>query len=160
MQRVTVLVCGESMRGDDGVADAIVRQLSPTTLGLAEIRHVGGLMPDDLVDAPGPVIIVDAVSGPPPGEVIDLPLATLHAEPGAAGVPSSSHAIPLTTAIALAERIAGHPIDGRFIGIAGERYGLGEILSPSVVDAIPGCAARLGHWIRALAHPHAVAPCA
>jgi hydrogenase maturation protease len=159
MRRVTILVCGEPLRGDDAVADAIVDALSPSTRAMAEVRYVGALMPDDLLAAGGPVIVVDAIFGPPPGEVVDLPLSALRSVTAKVEI-GSSHSIPLPAVVALAERMAGQEVEGRFIGIAGETFGHGEALSPTVADALPRCAARLAHWIRVLAHARPVATCA
>lgn len=152
MRRVTLLVCGDPMRGDDAVAAMIVDALPASTLALVEVRHVGQLMPDDLLGANGPLILVDAVEGPAPGEVVDVPLASLVDAHGAGISPASSHALPLPITMAIAQRLAGALPSGRFIGVAGAGYGIGAPLSPRVADAVPGCAARLNHWIRVLAH--------
>jgi hydrogenase maturation protease len=160
MRRVTVLVCGEPLRGDDAVADALVRALPPSTLRLGEVCHVGGLMPDDLMAAGSPVIVVDAVHGLPAGTVVDLPLSALP-ELAAVGVtPASSHALPLPTVLGIVERLAGTLPEGRFIGVAGDDFRLGDPLSDDVRDAVEPCAARLGHWVRTLAHEHGALTCA
>ena len=160
VRRVTVLVCGEPLRGDDAVADALVHALPASTLGLGEVCHVGGLMPDDLIAAGSPVIVVDAVRGLPAGTVVDLPLSAL-AELAAAGVsPASTHALPLTTVLGIVERLAGTLPEGRFIGVAGDDFALGDPLSDDVRDAVEPCAARLGHWMRTLAHATGAGACA
>jgi hydrogenase maturation protease len=161
MRRVTVLVCGDPMRGDDAVARALVDELPDTTGHLAEIRHVGALMPDDLVEIDGPVIVVDAAFGPPHGEIVDLPLVDVGslARPVEIG---SSHAIPLPSVVALAQAMTGGRLEGRFIGVAGGSWEIGAPISPAVREAVPVAAAHLDHWIRVLAHapPTAVASCA
>jgi hydrogenase maturation protease len=159
MRRVTLLVCGEPMRGDDGVATAIVGALPAATRGLTEMTRVGQLMPDDLL-CDGPVILLDAVEGREPGEVVDLSLAALHDVPGSRLVPTSSHALPLPIAVAVAERLGGRLPEGRFIGIATASYALGAGLSPAVRRAIPRCARHLNHWIRVLAHERSPRRCA
>lgn len=161
MRRVTVLVCGEPLRGDDAVADALVRALPPSTLRLGEICHVGGLMPDDLLAAgSSPVIVVDAVRGLPAGTVVDLPLDGVG-DLTAMGVSSaSSHALPMPTVLGLVHQLAGRLPEGRFIGIAGDDFGLGDPLSAEVREAVEPGAARLGHWVRALAHDGRPGPCA
>ena len=64
MRRVVLLVCGEPMRGDDGVAQAVLDVLSPETRRLTDVREVGQLMPDDLCDVgDAPVVLLDAVDG-------------------------------------------------------------------------------------------------
>jgi hydrogenase maturation protease len=155
MRRVTVFVCGEPMRGDDAVGVAIADTLPATTARLAEIRVLGAVMPDDLVAADGPVIVVDAVVGPPPGELVDLPLATLAARPGPIGT-ASSHAIPLPAVIGLAQALTDGRLEGRFLGVAGGGWSHGAPLSPAVRAAVPVAVRHLAHWIRVLAHDPAV----
>lgn len=152
MRRVTVLVCGEPMRGDDAVADAVVRRLRPTTLALVRVEHVGQLTPDHLLAAPGPVILLDAVEGPPAGEVIDLPLGSLLSADTTGVRPASSHGVPMPIVVGIADRLRGGLPEGRFIGVAGAQYVLGAPLSDAVQDAVPRCAGRLDHWARVLAH--------
>ena len=151
MRTVRLLVCGEPLRGDDGVAAALLERLPLTTRRLVTICHMTAPMPDDLLDEAGPVIIVDAVNGPAPGEVIDLPLVALLAS-GRATSAASSHALPLPAVLRLVERMRGDLPEGRFIGIAGAQFALGAQLSASVRMSIPAATARLGHWIRVLAH--------
>jgi hydrogenase maturation protease len=160
MRRVTLLVCGEPMRGDDAVADRIVGQLPATTRALAEVCHVGALMPDDLIGAGSPVIVVDAVHGLPAGSVIDLPIEALGELVEAGVAPGSTHALPLPMVLGLVEQLAGGLPEGRFVGVAGAAYGLGAPLSQDVVDALAPAAARLGHWIRVLAHARRLPACA
>jgi hydrogenase maturation protease len=160
MRTVTILVCGDPMRGDDGIAAEILRRLPATTLHLADVRHVGGLMPDDLLSAPEPIIVVDAVAGAAPGEVIDLPLGRLRAGRGDALAPHSTHGLPMPAVLAIAERIRGELPEGRFIGIAGDEFGIGTAISDATLAAVPQAAARLGHWVRVLAHGQRVPICA
>lgn len=161
IRRVTLLACGEPMRGDDAVADAVIAALPATTMGLVEVRHPGHLMPDDLLATRGPVILVDAVEGPAAGEVVDLPLASLMAAHAAGINPASSHALPLPVTLGIVERLRGGGLpEGRFVGVAGAGYGIGAPLSGAVRDAVPACAARLNHWIRVLAHASRSAACA
>lgn len=160
MRRVTILACGEPLRGDDAVADALVRALPEPARRLADVRHVGALMPDDLRSAGSPVIVVDAVLGLPAGTVVDLPLDEV-ASLGARGIaPASSHALPLATVLAIAERLAGALPEGRFIGVAGDGFALGDSLSSEVRAAVAPGAARLGHWCRTLAAQGTVGTCA
>jgi len=150
-RRVTILVCGEPMRGDDALALEAVRDLDATARNAAEVREVGQLSPDELLDAPEPVIVVDAVSGPEPGALVDISLAELAAAGGPAPRASSSHALPLATAVGLSVRLRGAPPEGRFLGIAGADYGLDAPLSATVRAALPGLTARIVYWIVELA---------
>jgi hydrogenase maturation protease len=161
VRQVTLLVCGEPMRGDDGVASAVLSALPAATRSLARVVHVGQLMPDDLLTSGGgPVILLDAVAGPEPGEIIDLPLAALR-DTGTTGIsPASSHALPMPITVEVARLLGGGLPEGRFIGVAGASYGLGTDLSPAVQAAVPDCAQRLNHWIRVLAHETRARVCA
>ena len=160
MRRVTLLVCGEPMRGDDAVAERIVGGLPATTRALADVCHVGALMPDDLIGAGSPVILVDAVHGLPPGSVIDLPIEALGELVETGIAPGSTHALPMPMVLGLVEQLAGGLPEGRFIGVAGAGYGLGSPLSEPVADAVEPAAARLGHWIRVLSHARRLPACA
>lgn len=160
MRRVTLLVCGDPMRGDDAVAAAILDALPARTLRLFDVEYVGQLMPDDLLAASGPLILVDAVEGPKPGQIVDLPLASLLQAHAAGISPASSHALPLPITLAIAERLAGGLPAGRFVGVAGAGYAIGAPLTPAVRDAVPHCAERLNHWIRVLAHETRSPACA
>lgn len=152
MRRVTILVCGEPQRGDDAVAEAVIASLPPSTMALADLRRVGQLMPDDLDAGGDAVIVLDAVDGPTPGEVIDLPLASLVAGRAERIRPASSHVLPLAMTLAIAGHLGGQLPDGRFIGVAGSDYRFEVPLSPAVRAAVPQCTARLNRWVRALAH--------
>lgn len=161
MRRVTILVCGDPMRGDDGLGRALVDELHAATHRLVDVRHVGAPMPDDLVDAAGPIIVVDAVAGPAAGEIVDLPLTAIGTTAGPVEI-GSSHAIPLPVAVALAQRMTGDRLEGRFIGVAGSSWELGDPVSDVVRRSLPVAAAHLDHWVRVLAHgpPAEVLTCA
>jgi hydrogenase maturation protease len=161
MPPLTILVCGEPMRGDDGVAFAVADALPSATRVELDIRHVGSLMPDDLVAVDGPVVILDAVAGPAPGCVVDLPLAAVAADGTSAPPARSSHALPLTATLGIVARLrdGGLP-SGRFLGIGVERVGIGDRLSPAVAAAVPEAARRLASWIRLLRDDREVLECA
>jgi len=78
--RIIVLACGDELRGDDGVAVAAVGALPPAILARAEVRIVGAVAVEDLVALPvgSRVVIVDAVAGPAPGQLVEFELAALH----------------------------------------------------------------------------------
>jgi hydrogenase maturation protease len=160
MRRVSVLVCGEPMRGDDAVASRILAALPATTRSLVDVRDVSGLMPDDLLDPTGPVIVLDAVHGPVAGTVVDLPLDRLGGLVASGASPGSSHVLPMPMVLRIVEHLAGGLPEGRFIGVAGSSYVLGAPLSHPAHEAVAPAAARLGHWIRVLAHSRTAAQCA
>jgi Ni,Fe-hydrogenase maturation factor len=117
MRHVSLLVCGEPMRGDDAVAARILEALPPTTRSLVDVRSVSGLMPDDLLETQGPVIVLDAVHGPAAGTVVDLPLDRLGGLVEAGAAPGSSHVLPLPMVLRIVEHLAGSLPEGRFIGV-------------------------------------------
>jgi hydrogenase maturation protease len=161
MRTVTILVCGEPLRGDDGVAIAVADGLARSTRSGLEIRRVGSLMPDDVVDVEGPVLVLDAVAGPEPGTFVDLPLAAVAADSTLAPPARSSHAlsVPATLGIAARLRDGGLP-PGRFLGVAVGRVGIGDELSQEVAAAVPRVVRRAGAWVRALGVRGGLAPCA
>jgi hydrogenase maturation protease len=151
MGRVVLLVCGEPMRGDDGVAQAVLAALAPTTRSLAEVREVGQLMPDDLCDVgDAPVVLLDAVDGIAAGELVDLPLTRLSDACARGLSPASSHALPIPLTLGVVERLAGKLPEGRFLGVGAASYAIGASLSPPVQEAVAACSEQLGEWIRVL----------
>jgi hydrogenase maturation protease len=161
MRRVTLLVCGEPMRGDDALALSVLDAIPPAARELADVRYVGQLMPDDLDTEACPVIVLDAVDGPRPGTIVDLPFDRLAAASAGGGFsPASSHALPLPITLGIVERLSGRLPDGRFVGIGGADYALGVGLSPAVRDAIRPCAQRVGEWVSLLAQEPEILPCA
>lgn len=160
MARVTVLVCGEPLRGDDAVGPRVADALSARVRRRAEVRQVGGLMPDDLLDGAGAVIVVDAVRGLAPGSVVDVPLGDLTRLEASGAGPASSHALPLASVVAIAEHLEGGALRGRFIGIGGASFELGAPMSPPVEAAVRPAAARIAARVRVLAHREVPAPCA
>ena len=76
---IIVLACGDELRGDDGVALVVVGALPPEVLARAEVRIVGAVAVEELVALPtgSRVVIVDAVAGLAPGQLVELELAAL-----------------------------------------------------------------------------------
>ena len=133
---VTLLACGEPLRGDDGVAHAAVDSLPERALHGAEVHHVSALSPEDLagLDPGSTTIIVDAVVGIPFGEVVRYDLERLPAH--APIRPSSSHQLPLDMVMGLAKLMGWEP-HGAFIGVGAARFDHGNALSPEVSGAVP-----------------------
>ena len=151
MSRVVLLVCGEPMRGDDGVAQAVLDALSPDMRSLSDVREVGQLMPDDLCDlGDAPVVLLDAVDGVAAGELVDLPLTGLSDACARGLSPASSHALPIPLTLGVVERLAGKLPEGRFLGVGAASYAIGAPLSPPVQEVVAACTTRLAEWIRAL----------
>jgi hydrogenase maturation protease len=133
---VRIVVCGNADRGDDGAALAAVATLLPTLsrdlLSRLEVRRCPELRVEDLVDLPPETtcVILDAVIGPEPGEVVRVDLEELkEREPFS---PRSSHQLPMVLVLGLAGVMRQRPIPGTFIGIAGRGFGFGTPLSRAV----------------------------
>ena len=130
---IRVLACGAIDRGDDGVALRAVRSLPPGARRGAQIDEVGYLSPELLIgDAPEmPRLVLDCVAGLPSGEIIDLPLAELPALEARMRT-TSTHALAPGAAVALADLLGAVRPNDRFLGIGGERFEVGDDLSPAV----------------------------
>jgi hydrogenase maturation protease len=138
---VRVIVCGNTDRGDDGVAAVTVATLLPTLsddlLRNLDVVPCPELRVEDLVDLPagGSCLILDAVLGVEPGTIVERSLDELTDHPGF--TPRSSHQLPIDVVVRLAAILRGGPIDGRFIGVAGSEFGYGAALSVAVRAAMP-----------------------
>jgi hydrogenase maturation protease len=131
MSHATVFVCGDRHRRDDGAAFVAADLLSHVLPEDVILRRVGQLGPDDLVAAAaaGRCLVIDAVRGISPGTVVSMPLVELETGGPAS---ASSHALPLSTVIALADALGADVARGTFVGIGGEEFELGEGLTPRV----------------------------
>jgi hydrogenase maturation protease len=145
LARVVLAGFGSEYRLDDGVG--------PLVAALAELeseaRDVGPLSdPLDLLghwNGAELVIVIDAVrSGVAPGtvRVVELDVGTdsragqgdqASAAPGT----TSTHGLGLEGVLRLARAIGQAPKRLVVVGIEGERFGVGEGLSPAVVAAVP-----------------------
>ena len=153
---VRVLVCGNAERGDDAVALAAMEALLPRLpRGIAErleVRCQGELRVEDLADLPpdASCLLVDAVAGVAPGEILRLPLVALGVQLGF--TPRSSHQLPIDLVIGLAGVLRDRPVDGTFVGLGGEAFGYGTPLSPVVRAAIPAFCDAIEHELHAMAY--------
>jgi hydrogenase maturation protease len=147
---VWLLVCGERMREDDGVAEAAVELLPNDVRDLVRIEIVGLMSVEALLDVPegSGLVVADAASGIEPGRVVTLPLDAV-ARDGA--VPATTHVMPPEQVIALATELGGRAPRGVFVGVGGAEFGFGDELSPVVRAALPEYVAALSDAIRALA---------
>jgi hydrogenase maturation protease len=137
-RRVVVFACGDPLRGDDSVAPQAVTALPAGLLTSVEVRVVGGLSPEQLIDLPDEagIVIVDAVVGIEPGRVVSLSLAEMAAA-AAAVVTTSSHQLPLDQVVALASLMRDEPLEGCFVGMGIEAVAPGAELSGPVAAALP-----------------------
>lgn len=144
---VRLVVCGNADRGDDGVALAaaatMLPELPPDLAPKLEVRRSPELRTEDLIDLPEGVrvLIIDAVVGLPPGDIVRMPLGELVAHP--AFTPRSSHQLPIDLVVGLAGVIRRAPIPGVFVGLAGHRFGYGTPLSKSARNALPAFRAAI-----------------
>ena len=164
--RVPIFVCGEPARGDDAAGFAAVDLLPGELRDLVDVVPVGQLDVLFLLDLPAdaPCVVVDAVSGLPPGEVWVRPLSALVnrsralAAAGHAPEPRSSHELPLEQVLDLAATLRQSPPAGTFVGIGGTCFDVGTPLTAKVAAALPELAAKIAAAVRALAETDAV-PC-
>lgn len=131
--RWTILVCGEPSRADDGAAFAAAERLDGLPAG-TRVRPIGQLDAGELLEASrrGPCVVLDAVRGLAPGTTMQVPLLEL----AAAEVATSSHAMPLSSSVALAAALGADLEASRFVGIGGREFGLGHDLSPEVSNGL------------------------
>ncbi len=144
---VRLLVCGSIDRQDDGAAvwaSSMLLADRPELRDVVEVVRCVQLDIEHLLQAPADtdVVIVDAAVGPPPGSVVTLGLASLATSVDA--VPHSSHALPIGHVIGIAEALRGMPLSGLFVGVAGDRFGFGTSLSPTVAAALSQFVAAIG----------------
>jgi hydrogenase maturation protease len=137
---VRVLVCGSADRGDDGAALCAVAhvlpRLEPALRQRVEVRRCPQLDAADLIDvADGEAcLVLDTVVGVEPGSVVQIPLDELtHLEDAA---PRSSHALPISQVLGIAEAIRGQLPRGRLVGIGGKWFGFGETRSRALRDGM------------------------
>ena len=144
---VRLVVCGNADRGDDGVALAaaatLLPALPPALAPQLEVRRCPDLRTEDLIDLPDgvQVLIIDAVAGLSPGDVVRMPLGELADRP--AFTPRSSHQLPIDLVVGLAGAIRTRPVPGVFIGLAGHRFGYGTPLSKAARSALPAFRAAI-----------------
>jgi hydrogenase maturation protease len=150
---IRLMVCGNADRSDDGLALAATATLLPTlphdVLAALEVRRCMELRVEDLLDLPigSSLVVVDAVTGVEPGQIVHLTLdeLTAMARRGGPGrpMPRSSHQLPIELVLGLSELLRGRPIPGAFIGLGGRSFAFGPRLSRVVRDALPSLRAAI-----------------
>ncbi len=120
------------------MAPRACRSLSPQTLARVEVRLVGALEPEYLRDLPAGarVIVVDAVVGPPAGQLVEMDLAEMSGRAERV-VTTSTHQLPLDQVVAIAQLLRDEPVVGRFVGMGVEAVAIGEEPTASVEASIP-----------------------
>jgi hydrogenase maturation protease len=138
LPRVVVFACGDPLRGDDSVAPLAVKGMPADVMDGVAVRLVGALETEYLVDLPAGVrvVIVDAVVGPPPGEIVQIDIAEMSGRAEEV-VTTSTHQLPLDQVIAIAQLLRDQPIEGIFVGVGIEAVSEGAALSEPVEAALP-----------------------
>ncbi len=134
-----VIVLGNEAAGDDGAAFLAVKQVEKKrsvefVSAQVEIVFAGRPGPEllDLIDGEEPVILVDVVSGAGlPGHVIELDFEELI-DNVSVSRQVSSHGFGPAEALQLGQALGRALPKGCFIGIEGEQFAPGEVLSESV----------------------------
>lgn len=136
--RVVVFACGDPLRGDDSVAPLACKSLPPETLARADVKLVGALEAEYLVSLPAGTcaVIVDAVVGPPPGEIVEMSLAEMSGRAEKV-VTTSTHQLPLDQVVAISQLLRDQPVVGRFVGVGIEAVAIGEEPTASVEASVP-----------------------
>jgi hydrogenase maturation protease len=137
---ILVIGCGNLLRGDDAAGPILVWRLSDR--GLPEgVRCVdggtGGIDVALKMRAVPEVILIDACrSGSEPGSLFEIPSAEFENLPPPAGL--DLHAFRWDHAVTLARSLFkdDHPSTVTAYLIEGERFGVGEGLSPAVDRAV------------------------
>lgn len=130
---VRIVICGNADGGDDGVAlsaAATVLPSLPSEVGCClEVRRRQQLRVDDLIDLRRDerCLIIDAVSGITPGDVVVMSLEELATT--RLFTPRSSHELPIGLVLGLTAIIREQPIEGTFVGLGGHRWGYGTPIS-------------------------------
>jgi hydrogenase maturation protease len=142
MSRTLVLACGNSLRGDDGVALRIVTQLKnsiddPATEVYCQQQWTPELA--EPISQSEIVVFVDVSVGETPGAVTCRQL-----QPTRSASPDSSHHSSPEFLLLLAEELYGHrPARAYLVTVAGAMFGLEEKLSDPVLRAIPEAEERI-----------------
>lgn len=152
-----VLVCGSADRGDDGAAlyavAHVLPRLDPMLRQRVEVRRCPQLDAADLIDvADGEAcLVLDTVVGVPPGSIVEIPLDELSMLQDAS--PRSSHALPISQILGIAEAIRGQLPRGRLVGIGGKWFGFGETRSRALRDGMAAFELATTQAIEELAQP-------
>lgn len=130
---------GNELRGDDAAGLAVIDALQHAGCRHRLVRSDGNAT--QLLDlGTGDVVVVDAVAGGRPGEVLRWDAT---ATPLPVGRLRSSHAVGLAAAVELARALGTLPGRLTVIGIVGSDFGLGAPMSAPVRRAVAAVAAEL-----------------
>lgn len=142
MNKALVLACGNSQRGDDGVALHVVNYLMKDLRDPATEFHCQQQWTPDLADPISKaetVIFVDASAGMPAGEITCRKLQPSQSE----SLGSTHHTSPESLLLLAVELYGKHPARAYLVTIAGTSFELEEKLSGPVRRAIPATGERI-----------------
>ena len=134
-----VIGIGNVSRGDDGVGHALVDELQHQALDVTFYSQSGEA--SALLDIFGDhetVIVIDAMDGPPPGEV--RVINALNSPLPAAPPHASTHSFGLAEAVALGASLGQLPEHLWVVAIAGENFEHGHGISRPVRGAMDDAA--------------------
>jgi hydrogenase maturation protease len=143
MTRIPILVCGNTFRGDDGVAWEIGAAIAGQKWSeLVDVIYTTQLLPEhaELLHNAELAIFVDCSAIEEPGAVSEI-----HLE-AAAELPSLfTHHLRPESLLALSRHLYGSmPRESIAITVGGERFDTGEKLSERVAAAIPCAVMMIG----------------
>jgi hydrogenase maturation protease len=142
MIKALVLACGNSLRGDDGVALQVVNDLQKTGCDPAtEFRWPQQWTPElaEPISKAEVVVFVDAALDAPAGSI-----ACTHLLPNRSTSLGGTHHSSPESLLLLAEELYGkRPLRAYLVTVAGAAFELEENLSDPVRSAIPGAVERI-----------------
>jgi hydrogenase maturation protease len=158
MKRALVLACGNSQRGDDGVAlQIMVRLREDLCAPAAQFYSQRQWTPElaEPISQADIVIFVDAAMGLSPGSV-----ACRQLQPAPGASLASTHRTSPEYLLQLAQEIYGsHPWRAYLVTVAGVAFEFGETLSEPVRRAIPRAEERIKALLSGVAmHEPTVSP--
>lgn len=137
MAPAVVLAYGNPLREDDGVAWAVaerVRELDPG-LNVLTVHQLTPELAEVLSEAES-AVFVDARVGETPGELSIALIEPVERRPG------MTHTIGPETLLFYSLRLFGRAPRGALVTVTGERFGMGQGLSPAAARAVPVAAER------------------
>jgi hydrogenase maturation protease len=150
-QRALVAAIGNPDRGDDGIGPAVARRLKGRVpSGVCVIERRGDVLSliDEWQGFPVVVIIDAAAPAGSPGRIHRLELSSGPLPDGFAH--SSTHALGLGEAVELARLLKRLPRRVIAYLVEGERFAVGERLSPAATAAIDSVVAHICAELAAL----------
>jgi hydrogenase maturation protease len=157
-EAVLVIAWGNPLREDDGVAWHVLeamRRLRPRrSVPALHMRHAHQLTPEmaECISRAVGVVFVDARRGGTPGDVRCDEIVP------SAGPDPLAHSLRPEALLLYAEQLYGRAPRAVVLGIAGERFGMGDALSPAVRRSIPRAVRTIVRQARAWAGVPALRP--